>query len=229
MVKILLFVSCLLGATALTQAQPLVQATSTPKYKLIASKTAIKRTGAFINTVNRFANTANIATELCTALHFKFAQLLDTDVESITNEPLFAFIEDWWGTRYRYGGTTKRGVDCSAYMGHIFENIYGFKLPRTARMQYAASVKVNYHDLQEGDLVFFNTRGGVSHVGMYLANGYFTHSSSSKGVTINNLSETYYNARFIGGGRIVEPVGEAVEETDIQAPEQIEEEQEQPI
>jgi cell wall-associated NlpC family hydrolase len=227
MVRILALVCCLLGAT-LGNAQPLVSKKSTPIYKLVGNSLAIKRTGALVNTVNRLANTANIATELCTALHFKFAQLLDTDVESITNESLFAVIEDWWATRYRYGGTTKRGVDCSAYMGHIFETAYGFKLPRTARMQYAASVKVNYNDLQEGDLVFFNTRGGVSHVGLYLANGYFTHSSSSKGVTINNLSESYYSARYIGGGRIVEPVGEDVEDTETIAPEGTEN-SEQPI
>jgi len=54
----------------------------------------------------------------------------------------------------------------------------------------------------EGDLVFFNTRGGVSHVGVYLGDGYFVHSSSSAGVTINSLNESYYSRKFIGGGRI---------------------------
>jgi cell wall-associated NlpC family hydrolase len=196
------------GLLSTTNARPLVAANKqvTPRFKLIANKFAVKQTTAFVSAVNKLSNSANIATEMCTALHFKFAQLLDADVESITNEPLFAFIEDWWATRYRYGGTTKRGVDCSSYTGHIFKEVFGFELPRTARMQYAASIKVSYSDLQEGDLVFFNTRGGVSHVGLYLQNGYFTHSSSSKGVTINNLNENYYSARFIGGGRIVEPV-----------------------
>jgi lipoprotein Spr len=56
--------------------------------------------------------------------------------------------------------------------------------------------------LLEGDLVFFNTRGGVSHVGVYLGEGYFTHSSSSAGVTISSLDDNYYSKKYIGGGRV---------------------------
>jgi murein DD-endopeptidase / murein LD-carboxypeptidase len=65
-------------------------------------------------------------------------------------------------------------------------------------------------------LVFFNTRGGVSHVGIYLGDGYFTHSSSSKGVTISNLDEAYYSKKYIGGGRVVDQIiEEVVEEENI--------------
>jgi lipoprotein Spr len=60
--------------------------------------------------------------------------------------------------------------------------------------------------MQQGDLVFFKTGRGVSHVGLYLGNGYFTHASTSIGVTISNLSETYWTKKFIGGGRITVPV-----------------------
>jgi murein DD-endopeptidase / murein LD-carboxypeptidase len=145
-----------------------------------------------------------IATEECNTLQFKFSQILNRDVETITDLNLFGFIEDWWGTRYRYGGTSRNGIDCSSYTGKLILETYGITLPRTAHEQYAVCSRVNRMDLQEGDLVFFNTRGGVSHVGVYISDGYFTHSSSSKGVTISNLDEAYYSRKFIGGGKINE-------------------------
>ncbi len=139
--------------------------------------------------------------ENCTAIQFKFAQILQKNVENITDLSLFGFIEEWWGTRYRYGGTTKRGIDCSAFTGLLFKEVYGRLMPRTARTQYAACDKLKKEDIIEGDLVFFNTTGGISHVGVYLGEGYFVHSCSSKGVYINNLEESYYKNRFISGGR----------------------------
>ena len=81
--------------------------------------------------------------------------------------------------------------------------MYGFVASRTARSQYDACEKIEKENLQEGDLVFFNTRRGVSHVGVYLRNGYFTHSSTGKGVTISSLDDAYYSKKFIGGGRII--------------------------
>ena len=151
------------------------------------------------------------ATEECSSIQFKYALLLDREVESITNSKFFESVEYWWGTRYRYGGTTKYGIDCSSYTGHVYESAFNFKLPRTAREQYAMCVKVNRFNLREGDLVFFNTRGGVSHVGIYISDGYFTHSSSSSGVTISNLDEAYYSRKYIGGGRVIAPIEEYVE------------------
>jgi NlpC/P60 family len=149
-------------------------------------------------------NTILEATEKCSALQFKYAQLLNREVETLTNTYLFNFIDEWWGVRYRYGGTTMRGVDCSSYTGQLLYTVYAAKMPRTAHEQYAVTTRVRRDELQEGDLVFFNTRGGVSHVGLYLSDGYFTHSSSSSGVTISNLNEAYYSRKFISGGRVVE-------------------------
>ncbi|MEP6674640.1 MAG: C40 family peptidase [Ferruginibacter sp.] len=144
------------------------------------------------------------AIEDCSSLQFKYAQLMNTEVESISNFVLYDFIEEWWGTHYRYGGTTKQGVDCSAYTGYLLQSVYGMKLPRTAREQFAVTQRVSKEELLEGDLVFFNTRGGVSHVGVYLGNGYFTHSSSHGGVTISSLDEDYYSRKYIGAGRVNE-------------------------
>lgn len=149
------------------------------------------------------AQTASFSIETATALQFKFALLLDTEVEMVSNSRLFQTIDDWYGTRYRMGGTTKAGIDCSAFMQVLFTSIYGLSIPRTAREQYAAATHISRTEIREGDLVFFNTTGGVSHVGMYLQNNKFVHASSS-GVVISDLFDDYWVRRFIGVGRMDE-------------------------
>jgi len=139
--------------------------------------------------------------EVCSSIQLKYAQILNREVETLTNTSLLSFIDEWWGTKYRFGGTTKKGVDCSSFSGMLMGTVFGFSLPRTAREQYAKCVKLVKDQLTEGDLVFFNTRGGVSHVGVYLGEGKFVHSSSSKGVSVNNLEDSYWKNRFIAGGR----------------------------
>ncbi len=142
------------------------------------------------------------AIEKFSTIQFKYAMMLNVDVESLKNLSLFGFIENWFGTRYRLGGTTKKGIDCSALTGSLLLAVYGFAVPRTARQQYEATEHIAIEDLKEGDLVFFNTHGGISHVGLYLENNYFVHASSSQGVTISNLEDSYYAKRFICGGRV---------------------------
>ena len=136
------------------------------------------------------------------AYQFKYGQILDRDVESITNASLFHFIDTWWGTPYRYGGSTQKGVDCSAFSSTLISSVFGVQLPRTARDQYKVCQKLDEDELKEGDLVFFNTRGGISHVGVSLGGKYFVHASTSNGVMISSLDEDYYNHRFVAGGRV---------------------------
>jgi len=140
--------------------------------------------------------------EKFSTVQFKYAMLLDVAVETLKNTSLYKLIEEWYGTHYRMGGTTKKGIDCSAFTGMLLTTVFAFAIPRTAREQYKICEHIKKDDLLEGDLVFFNTRGGVSHVGLYLANGYFVHSSSSDGVKISSLNDAYYSRKFIGGGRI---------------------------
>lgn len=140
--------------------------------------------------------------EKLTGIQFKYAMMLEVDVESLKNLTLLGFIDNWFGTRYRMGGTNKKGIDCSALTSSLMMAVYGFAVPRTARQQYQATRHIEKYELKEGDLVFFNTRGGVSHVGLYLNNDYFVHASSSEGVTISSLDDNYYSKRFICGGRV---------------------------
>lgn len=138
-------------------------------------------------------------------LQAKYANLLNILPSTLSNLNLLEGIDTWYGTRYLYGGTTKSGIDCSAFVRALFSSVYNIELPRTAREQYDDVRRISATELKEGDLVFFNTRGGVSHVGVYLRNNKFVHSSSSKGVTISDLYDPYYMARFISGGRIEKP------------------------
>lgn len=138
------------------------------------------------------------------ALQFKYSLLLDVEVELLKNINLLRLIDDWYGTRYVYGGESKRGIDCSALMQVFFASLYGVVLPRTAKQQYDFSRRISRTELKEGDLLFFNTTGGVSHVGMYLTNNKFVHASSSNGVAISDMFDPYYAARLIGVGRVLE-------------------------
>ena len=167
---------------------------------------SIKPTAAPVvakSAANASSEESNSLIEKLTSLQFKYAMMIDVEVESLTNLMLLKFIDDWFGTRYRMGGTTKKGIDCSALTSSLLTAVYGFAVPRTAREQYEATQHIKKDDLKEGDLVFFNThRHGVSHVGLYLDNDYFVHASSSEGVTISNLNDNYYAKRFICGGRV---------------------------
>ncbi len=147
------------------------------------------------------AATETSSIENASVLQLKYALLLDVEVEQAVNLNLFKVLDEWMGTRYHLGGTTKDGIDCSALMQTLFASLYGITLPRTAREQYDFTKRISRAELKEGDLIFFNTIGGVSHVGMYLQNNKFVHASSS-GVTISDLYEDYWMKRFIGAGRI---------------------------
>ena len=136
------------------------------------------------------------------SMQFKYAILLDEPVEALSNLKLFAFIDDWYGAPYRFGGSSKDGVDCSAFSGSLMTTVFGVGLPRMAKDQFKVCGHVKRNDLEEGDLVFFHTtRKGISHVGVYLGNNKFVHASLNYGVTISDLMDPYYSRAFRGGGR----------------------------
>lgn len=144
----------------------------------------------------------NFAIESMNALQFKYAILLNLPVESILNSRLLLFLDNWYGTPYRYGGTSRKGIDCSAFVNYFMAAVYGVTIPRNSKDQYNAAKKIKKKQLEEGDLIFFNTRGGISHVGVYVSNNKFAHASTSSGVTLSDLDDDYFAKRYIGSGRV---------------------------
>lgn len=125
------------------------------------------------------------------------------------NDNIYLYNEGakWLGTPHRLGGNTKRGVDCSGFVAIVFREVYGKQLSRSsADMLKSNCRKVSRSKLKEGDLVFFRTGSGKrkvpSHVGIYLKNGKFIHTSTSSGVMVSSLSEPYYTRTWLTGGRV---------------------------
>lgn len=151
-------------------------------------------------------STKAIGIELSAPLQFKYAILLDMPVETINDSKLLELIESWYGTKYKYGGSTREGVDCSGFAKAFMSSYYDITLTRNSADQYKqCPTKVKKKKLKQGDLVFFKTngsRGGITHVGVYLCNNKFVHAATSTGVMISDLDEDYYKARFAGGGRM---------------------------
>ena len=114
---------------------------------------------------------------------------------------LYRFSKEWIGLPYKMGGTSKSGIDCSAFSKTLYQNVYNIKIPRTAAQQYNFVKKIKKSELISGDLIFF--KGKSWHVGVYLSNGYFIHASNKKtGVKISSLTSNYYTSVYLSGGRI---------------------------
>ena len=129
--------------------------------------------------------------------------MLDASVEKLTNVSLLKSINQWWGTRYCMGGSTQNCIDCSSLTQYLLRDVYNVTIPRTAQEQYDSSERINMEDLQEGDLVFFRTTGrGISHVGVYILDNKFVHAATSSGVTVSDLNDTYWKAKYRGAGRV---------------------------
>lgn len=116
-----------------------------------------------------------------------------------------AFAQQYLGVPYAYGGTGPYGFDCSGFTMHVYAN-FGVSLAHGATPQLNSGYSVSKSELQPGDLVFFfgtyNTSSAASHVGVYVGDGQFIHASSSRGVIISSLSETYYANRYLAARRV---------------------------
>jgi peptidoglycan DL-endopeptidase CwlO len=107
------------------------------------------------------------------------------------------------GVPYVFGGTSSSGFDCSGFVQHVYAML-GYHIPRTADAQYYAGKHIASRSMVPGDLVFFQTyTAGPSHVGIYLGNDRFVHASSSRGVTVSSLHESYWSARYLGAKRLI--------------------------
>lgn len=142
-----------------------------------------------------------------TKLVAKYAAWLKVSPDSLSNVVLYAFIDKWLKTPYKYGGNDEKGIDCSAFIQRLLNEVYNIQVPRTSAQQFFTKNVEAFHDrsyFSEGDLVFFCTVPGnpISHVGMYLKNRYFINASTSSGVSLANLDDPYWKKRFVAAGRV---------------------------
>lgn len=158
-------------------------------------------------TSRKSVDNKNFIVSLNKFLNLKYANMLGVLPQVVTNDLLYGFIDEWYGTRYRLGGNDKKGIDCSAFVQRLYERVFNVDILRTAAEQFSFCSSVfNKKDLKEGDLVFFHIKTKrISHVGIYLMNDYFVHSSSSNGVMISNLNDKYWQKYFAGAGRVPKP------------------------
>lgn len=132
----------------------------------------------------------------------KSTRIIQKEEVKIRDTKLADYYESWLGTPHRMGGMTKQGVDCSGFVLNVYKDVYGIKLPRTASQMSQTVRKINRNEMKEGDLIFF-ARGTSKphHVGIYLKDNNFVHTSTSRGVTISNLEDKYWANLFSFCGR----------------------------
>ena len=131
------------------------------------------------------------------------SRMLGMRIDTVYNPILYATVVEWLGTRYRYGGRTKKGIDCSDFTSILYKNAYNIDLAGSAGDIFKKAVSITKSELKEGDMVFFKIRRRrISHVGVYLADNKFAHATTRAGVVISDLSEPYYKKYFFKGGNI---------------------------
>jgi lipoprotein Spr len=121
----------------------------------------------------------------------------------VIKEKLLAQYQKWKGVKYKWGGTNHRGIDCSALTQKFYARVLKKYLPRTTGGQVQMGHYVEITTLKPGDLVFFQTKKSVRHVGIYVGSGQFIHASSSKGVTLSSLQNNFWRSHIETARRII--------------------------
>lgn len=138
--------------------------------------------------------------------HIYYSKIFDMPVDSMANIKMFHTVENWMGTPYKLGGSTHWGIDCSQFASKIYSSISGSLVGQTCREIIRRVHRLSQVQLKPGDFVFFKIHGpSVSHMGVYLGNNKFVHSSVSKGVMISDLTDPYFQKHFVAGGRADSP------------------------
>lgn len=137
-------------------------------------------------------------------LPFESASLQKTIQEKNNiNSKLYTFYSNWKGVKYRYGGNSKNGIDCSALIQKAYKNSFNISLPRTTTLQSKVGKTIRKSQLKSGDLIFFKTGKKSKHVGIYMENGKFFHASTKKGVTISRLDNSYFKRHYWKSTRVI--------------------------
>ena len=123
--------------------------------------------------------------------------------DSAASPYLYYQVYDWIGTRYKYSGSSKKGIDCSGFVSEMYRNVYCIELPRGSSDIWTKVNPIEKCDLKEGDILFFKIRKGrISHVAIFLGNNKFAHASVKTGIIVSDLDEPYYKKYFYKGGRL---------------------------
>ncbi|MCX7726046.1 MAG: C40 family peptidase [Chitinispirillaceae bacterium] len=122
-----------------------------------------------------------------------------------STETFLKITKRYLGIPYKYGGMSRKGVDCSGFVALFYKEVFAISLPHTTKKMIKLGKRVSVSQLKAGDLIFFkgNFFGVVDHVGIYISEGNFIHSSSTEGVIFNNLEEEYYKKHFKEARRIL--------------------------
>jgi hypothetical protein len=135
-------------------------------------------------------------------------QPAETSVSSTQPPSMKMFFDNigkYFGTRYRFGGQTPAGFDCSGFVRFMYSKAFNMHLPRSSREMSVIGNKISKDELLPGDLVFFQTKGQhINHVGIFIGNDTFVHSSLSKGIGEDKLKFSYYEKRFAGAVRLLD-------------------------
>ena len=132
-----------------------------------------------------------------------YASLMGVKTSELTHPELYLYIDQWLGTPHKMGGLSKSGVDCSAFVGEVYRNVYHESLPRTSRDMATNTKEKSKKKLREGDLLFFSFGNkNIDHVGIYLQNNKFLHVSTKKGVIISDLTDSWYAKYFVKAGSL---------------------------
>jgi len=161
--------------------------------ELVATSTLIKKTSISKNSLESLSSSL-----------IGYTPTSIKESEMVSDEVMSKVIE-YLNTPYVWGGTSKRGFDCSGFVQNVMYQALGIMLPRTSYEQSNVGESVEKAELKFGDLIFFDTmnKGRVSHVGIYLSDGYFAHSGSKTGVIVASLNSDFYSRTFLKSKRVI--------------------------
>ncbi len=150
-----------------------------------------------VETLKSFSNKSEVYNNLL--------KITGSGISSTVSERILSEAVGLLNTPYKYGGTTEKGIDCSAFTQKVYQQSIELQIPRSTREQFQIGEKISKdEELDFGDLVFFKTRrrSAPSHVGIYIGDNKFMHASRKKGVMVSSLDEKYWTPRYIGARRL---------------------------